>query len=246
MTQKIKIFIDPGHGGNDPGAVSNGMRESDITLEVSKNLADLLKLAGLEVRLSRTEDRIVPLNDRWQAANAWGADYFISIHVNAGRGTGSETFIAATKPQDRAFATAINDVYAKTMSLRNRGVKLDTEAAVGSLGVLRLSHMPAILVELGFIDSPANNPDVDMLRNKRPEMAAALANGLLQFLDIDLSDSGATSSNDMPGWAVDAWEWATKIGLTDGTRPRDPVTRQEVMTLLYRFYSLLKEKPPNP
>ena len=88
-----KIFIDSGHGGNDPGAVGNGMREADIVLEVntlaiSSAIGAILERAGLQVMQSRTRaDQRPSINDRWRMANEWGADYFFSLHANAGGGT---------------------------------------------------------------------------------------------------------------------------------------------------------------
>jgi len=73
-----KIFIDPGHGGNDPGAVANGMRESDIALEISLHLNEILLGAGPEPRLSRGTDMRPAQRE---AANTWGADLLVSIHV---------------------------------------------------------------------------------------------------------------------------------------------------------------------
>jgi hypothetical protein len=74
------------------------------------------------------------------------------------------------------------------MGLTNHGVKPDTQTHVGSLGVLRFSSMPAILVELAFIDSPLHNPDVAILRDRRPDMARALADGVFKFLCISVSE----------------------------------------------------------
>jgi N-acetylmuramoyl-L-alanine amidase len=195
---KLKIFIDAGHNdsGWNTGAVGNNMREQDITFAVSFELGRLLEAAGCDVQLSRPtqqtnlgRDNNTAINARWQMANAFNADYFISIHVNAGRGTGAETFIAATKPQDRTFATTINDHYAQRMGLRNRGVKLDSSTGHGSLGVLRSTRMPAILVELAFIDSPLTNPDVEILRNQHSQMAQVLAEGFINFLDLTIAES---------------------------------------------------------
>ncbi|MCL2702398.1 MAG: N-acetylmuramoyl-L-alanine amidase [Defluviitaleaceae bacterium] len=187
---RTKIFIDAGHNYSqfNTGAEGNGMREQDITFEVSFLLGEILK-SNFDIRLSRPTletnlgtDTNSSINVRWQMANEWGADYFISVHVNAGGGTGAETFIAATKPDDRAFALAVNDTYAAAMNLRNRGVKLDTESNAGSLSVLRHTDMPAIMIELAFIDSPPQNPDVQILRDRRADMAAALAKGINQYL----------------------------------------------------------------
>ena len=128
-----------------------------------------------------------------------------------------------------------------------RGVKIDTQTAVGSLGVLRHTRMPAILIELAFIDSPPSNPDVDILRNRRQDMAQAIASGLFQFLGVNQSPQDPTAPQIRPGhepavWAHDAWLWAMQNLEMDGTRPRDNITRQEVMTLLHRFYNLVNQQ----
>jgi len=195
-----KIFIDPGHGGHDPGAVANSLRESEIALDVARELDLILKSEGLDVQLSRNcnlgADERLGIDDRWRAANAWGADYFISIHANAGGGTGAKTFFAANKPDDLAFARTVNDTYAAAMELRNRRVAPDTQTHVGSLGVLRFSRMPAILVELGFVDAPMGTPDVDILRNRRRDMAQALADGIFRYFGIEQKFSPESNSPD--------------------------------------------------
>ncbi len=79
-----RVIIDPGHGGHDTGAIGkNGTREKDITLAISQKLADELKQRGLEVILTRDEDRYVRLEDRAQFANESRGDLFISIHCNS-------------------------------------------------------------------------------------------------------------------------------------------------------------------
>jgi N-acetylmuramoyl-L-alanine amidase len=92
-----KIVLDPGHGGKDPGAIGEGgVAEKDIVLIVAKKLAAKLKLAmGIEVVLTRTDDRFIPLEDRTAMANAQDADLFISLHMNAspnGEAKGVETY----------------------------------------------------------------------------------------------------------------------------------------------------------
>jgi N-acetylmuramoyl-L-alanine amidase len=189
-----KIFIDP-------GAVDNGMRESDINLAVTLRLGELLRGAGADVRYSRTTDTRPSISERARLANAWAADYFVSIHVNAAGGTGGETFIAATKPQDRAFAQAVNDPYCAAMGLRNRGVKLDSASPRGRFDALRETRMPAVLVELAFIDSPPSNPDVPILRNRRSDMAAALADALLAYLGVAQTPAEAVIPTTVPSTA---------------------------------------------
>lgn len=94
----FKIVLDPGHGGDDPGAVGpSGLKEKDVVLAVAKELASLLKKeAGIEVYLTREDDRFLYLDQRPGIANQIGANIFISIHANAAPSrdaTGVETFV---------------------------------------------------------------------------------------------------------------------------------------------------------
>jgi len=89
------IMIDPGHGGKDPGAVSNGLREKDINLRFSKMVGQKLKEKGFNVVYTRTTDKFIPLEQRTAMANVKKADLFISIHCNANRSkkiNGMETY----------------------------------------------------------------------------------------------------------------------------------------------------------
>lgn len=208
----MKIFLDAGHNfsGWNTGAVGNGMREQDITFEVAKFAGQILEKRGFEVMLSRPtletnlgKDNSSSINARWQASNAWGSDYFISIHVNAGGGTGAETLYF--RDDSLEFATVMQDVYSSEMGLRNRRVWRRED-----VGVIKHTNCPSILVETAFIDSPLNNPDVEILRHRRPEMGAAVVKGFLTYLGMDYEESvekmGQTDRfnavNQLPGWAV--------------------------------------------
>jgi N-acetylmuramoyl-L-alanine amidase len=79
-----KVIIDPGHGGHDPGAIGpNGTREKDVVLEISKRLAELLRRYGVEVVMTRTSDKFIPLEKRAAMTVRSGADLFVSVHANA-------------------------------------------------------------------------------------------------------------------------------------------------------------------
>jgi N-acetylmuramoyl-L-alanine amidase len=78
-----RVVIDPGHGGSDPGAMMRGMREKEITLDIARRFAALLRAGGFEVVLTREGDDTLTLHQRVQAANAAKADVFLSIHVNS-------------------------------------------------------------------------------------------------------------------------------------------------------------------
>ena len=81
-----RILVDPGHGGGDPGAQRGGIREKEIVLDVARRVALALNgKPGFEARLSREDDRRIPLRQRMLLAEKYEADAFISIHVNAAR-----------------------------------------------------------------------------------------------------------------------------------------------------------------
>lgn len=150
----VKIFIDAGHGGTDPGAVGNGLREKDLTLTISKRIEAILKAdySGASIRLSRTGDQTLSLKQRTDAANAWGADFFLSVHINAGGGTGYEDFIYTTVgAPTTTYQNAIHaEIMAQLSGVRDRGKKR------ANYHVLRETKMPAILTENLFIDTAAD------------------------------------------------------------------------------------------
>ena len=182
----IKIYIDQGHNPQNPnaGAEGNGLREQDIVFAVGIELAELLRQNGnYEVRLSRpTADTVIgttnttSLRQRVADANAWGADYFISIHTNASsnpQATGSEAFAFSRPSAAFSLGEDILEGLNRTTGLRNRGMQVRT-----GLYVLRKTAMPAVLVELGFI----TNPDDAALMSTRPDLfAQGIYDGILQF-----------------------------------------------------------------
>ena len=229
---KPKLLIDAGHNFSsfNTGAAANGLQEHEITFDVSQQLAQLLA-NDFDIRLTRPtlqtnlgRDNASAINARWQMANEWRADAFISIHTNAGGGTGAETFFFRDNTErsrrSESFARNVNDIYAADMGLRNRGVKPDTQTAVGAIGVLRHTQMPAVLVELAFIDSPPPNPDVEILRNRRAEMASALARGIRQHFGVTTTTPAApvppktTVRFDILGTVSDVDGYITDDGVT--------------------------------
>ena len=180
----IKIYIDQGHNPENPnaGAVGNGLREQDITYRVGQELATLLRAdPDYDVRLSRPtpttalgSSNSTSLRERVDDANAWGADYFISIHTNASSNpdaNGTEAF-AYSRPS-RAFSLGEDIVEGITnvTGLRDRGMKVRP-----GLYVLRRTAMPAVLVELGFI----TNPGDAALMNENPGL---FAQGIYQGIE---------------------------------------------------------------
>ena len=182
-----KIYIDQGHNPENPnaGAEGNGLQEQTITYNVGQELASLLRAnPDFEVRLSRPTpttslgtSNATSLQARVNDANAWGADYFISIHTNASdnpNATGVEAF-AYSRPS-RAFSLGedIVDNLSATTGLRNRGMKTRP-----GLYVLRRTDMPAVLVEIGFISNPM---DAALMNSNPALFARGIYNGIVEFV----------------------------------------------------------------
>ena len=116
-----RIVIDAGHGGHDPGASSNGISESELTLDVAQRLSKLLEnQPGVEVVMTRNTNVFIPLEERTAIANREGADLFLSIHANASRNAraqGVETYFLnfATNPDAEAVAARENAGSAQSM-----------------------------------------------------------------------------------------------------------------------------------
>lgn len=177
----VKIFIDPGHGGKDPGAVGNGLLEKNINLKIAKRIDAILKneYENVTTRLSRTGDQTVSLSERTNAANAWGADYFVSIHVNAGGGTGFESYIYNGKVSSKttAWQKEMHNAIMKQIDFKNRGMKK------ANFHVLRETKMPALLTENGFIDTRADAVKLND-NNYIEKLARGHVNGLVNIFQL--------------------------------------------------------------
>ena len=154
----IKVCIDPGHGGKDPGAVGNGLLEKDVALDISLKLAD--KLNDYDILLTRNKDEYVPLSERAAIANEAKAALFVSIHVNASADPspqGLETWHHPNSLGGKLLAEYIQLTVSAISRLKDRGLKVS-----GGLYVLRNTNAPAVLVELGFI---SNSEDAELMKN---------------------------------------------------------------------------------
>jgi N-acetylmuramoyl-L-alanine amidase len=151
------VVLDPGHGGTDPGAGGGGLREAVLTLTIGKRVRDaLLRDFDVRVEMTRTTNREVALERRAAIANDLRADYFVSIHINSGGGTGYEDFIhrsASASGETARRRTAVHDAVMGFM--RAKGVRDRGKKSAGFL-VLRKTAMPAILTENLFVDTPAD------------------------------------------------------------------------------------------
>ena len=173
----VKIMIDPGHGGNDPGAVGKRSKEKDNVLKVAKKLKTLLEKYGHTVKMTRSTDVFISLSQRANMANSWGADYFISLHNNAASSsaTGFETFVynGGVSQKTKQFQNAVHDAIASKIGIRDRGKKS------ANFAVLRQTKMPAVLIEYAFISNPN---DEKILINEVDKLAELTCDGVIDAI----------------------------------------------------------------
>jgi N-acetylmuramoyl-L-alanine amidase len=184
----VKLFIDPGHGGTDPGAVANGLLEKVLTLRIGLHVRDMLaEYKDVQVKMSRETDKTLSLNQRTEMANDWGADFLLSIHINAGGGQGYEDFIyPGVKGVTAAHQKTIHDAIMDQIDMKDRGKKS------ANFHMLRESKMPALLTENGFID---NASDASKLKQSAyiDRIARGHVNGLVKAFGLKKKESAAIS-----------------------------------------------------
>ena len=191
----IKVFIDAGHGDTDPGAVGNGLKEKNIVLNIATKLGALLNGREISIKYSRTNDTYLSLEDRARLANAWGADLFVSIHANSATSSvrGTECYTHPTaNTATKTLSANISRSIASKFGIPNRGHK---EA---NFAVLRLSNMPAILVETAFI---SNSSDANLLNTRQDDFANAIFNEILNYFNMSISTSTILDQINNSGFA---------------------------------------------
>jgi N-acetylmuramoyl-L-alanine amidase len=180
---RFLVVLDPGHGGPDPGAVGiGGLRETDVVLDVSLQVARLLQARGVQVLMTRTSEVDVDLPPRVAMANSARATAFVSLHANAlsmarPDVNGVETFFfEGAGNASRSLASALQEqMMAVSPGSPNRGVK------TGRFFVIRRAAMPAALLEMGFVTGEIDAPRLANAEFRR-RMALAIAAGILDFL----------------------------------------------------------------
>jgi len=151
----VKVVVDPGHGGWDPGAVGpSGLTEQEVNLRVAEALRNcLLEYGGATVKMTRRDQSYVALSTRAAVANNWGADRFISVHHNGSINPGINGTAVYSYPggswKSHHFRDEVQNRLVKTTGLRN------LRGQTANFYVLRKTAMPAILTEASFITNPA-------------------------------------------------------------------------------------------
>lgn len=143
-----RVVIDPGHGGKDPGSLSFGLVEKNLTLDLAKRIERILVGKGLSVELTRRKDVFVELAERAEVANRSPRTVFLSLHFNAHVDrsiSGTETLYWPGSESGRELASYIQSELGRRLVTRNRGFRPER------LKVLELSQSTAVLVECGFL-----------------------------------------------------------------------------------------------
>ncbi len=185
------IVLDPGHGGTSKGAVGRDgnsvLYEKDINLAIALLVRDLLLKEKATVTMTREDDSTVDLYDRPKLANEKGAHFFISIHCDStprpNSASGTTTYFHASNPDGRALAQAIQKHVAAVTGLPNRGAQTDTAIYQSGFAVLRRSEMPAVLIEVAYI-----NNDTDRAKLKDPKFQKKVAEAIVAGLKAYVED----------------------------------------------------------
>jgi len=234
----MKIAISAGHnvynnGIFDCGAYKEPYVESEITKETVTILIPILKSQGHDVI------DVTPYNERFKTkkdhhilrcgrVDEFKADLYLDIHINAGGGTGVETWIHDINSKSKPYAEKICSNISKDIGIKNRGVK--TKPNYWSVS---LTSRPAMIIEGAFID---NSSDMKKLTPEKYAYAIAKSFNSIKKEGDKMDNKEQTVSF----WAKEAWDWAKKNKITDGERPKDNMTREEMVTMLYRYDKLKK------
>lgn len=185
------IIIDPGHGGFDPGAVYGDRKEKDDNLRLALAVGQELENAGYNVVYTRKDDRYDSPYDKAQIANNAGGDLFLSFHRNFAERPdlyqGVQALVYDKNPLALRVAKDVNEELEK-IGFENLGIESRKE-----LVVLRRTNMPAVLLEVGFINSSVDNQIFD---NEFSAMTNAIATGVEEAFPV-----GNTASSDTSGEA---------------------------------------------
>lgn len=176
------VIIDKGHYPVESGAVANGYKESDMTNIIGDKVISILKNSGLSVGCSTGT-----LQQRSSYENTNGCKAFVSIHINAGGGTGFESWIYAKNSDCEKLANCINTKYENSTKMKNRGIKEQPE-----FYVLKNTKAPAVLFECGFIDTSS---DLNYITTNYDKISTAIADGIASYLGKSIHTNSTQSTH---------------------------------------------------
>ncbi|MVO99689.1 N-acetylmuramoyl-L-alanine amidase [Paenibacillus lutrae] len=243
-----KVVVDPGHGGSDPGAIGvNGLKEKTVNLDISLKLRDELRKKGIQVVMTRSDDRYLALADRVEFTNAQKADILVSVHANSNPSSspgGSQVLyydsaypqasypaspeMEALTPYSKQLAQKVLNSVLKQTGLKDQGL------VPSAVYVVRKGTIPSVLVETAFL---SNSKEAAMLADSafRQKMAKAIADGIAEFQPPVFADTSVH-------WAKDAILRMKNKGWMEGIgnlfEPNRALTRAEFVTVMDRVFHL--------
>ena len=223
MAENRKVIIDAGHGGQEPGAVYEGRQEKEDALQLALDVGNALERRGISVSYTRVSDVYDSPYEKAAMANASDADIFLSIHRNAMPVPGTASGVENLVYEDSGTAGALG---------RNIGEAL-AEAGWTDLGVkerpglvvLRNTKIPAVLVEVGFIN---NEKDNEFLDANMAATADAIADGVLKtFRELDEAEKAGRPAEEtgQPGGETSQPAEGTSRPAVDANRPGGETSR---------------------
>lgn len=172
------IVIDPGHGGNDTGALSTmGKQEQTYTLKIAQKVAQQLRATGAKVIMTRDTNRTVSLSKRPQIAESNYADAFISFHLDSSDYSNTASGVTSYyyhSGRSKQIATDINEQFRNTLPLPNRGVQF------GDFLVIRDTTVPSVLLETGYINADSNFAEIKS-PSYQNQIATSVTKGLTKY-----------------------------------------------------------------
>lgn len=178
-----KVFIGVGHGGSDPGAAANGLKEKNLNLAIALACQDELARHGVLTKMSRKKDENDPLTDEIKECNAYAPDLAVDIHSNAGGGDGAEVYHSIYGGTGKTMA---KNILAEIVELgqNSRGIKTKKNSSGSDYyAFIRQTKAPAVIVECAFIDTKKDIKIIDT-KAEQTKMGIAIAKGILKTLGI--------------------------------------------------------------
>lgn len=187
----VKVFLSAGHGGSDPGACANNLKEKDINLNTLLACKEELERHGVTVVASRVKDENDPVAQEVREANGTGANIAVSFHANAGGGDGFEAFYYVPDANGKRLAQ-LGEKYVKALGQNSRGVKSGNH-----LMFVRDTSMTAVLFESFFVDNATDKLIGDTVAEQR-SFGVAYAKAILEYFGIGYKASAAPSKPSAP------------------------------------------------
>lgn len=197
---QYRVMLDPGHGGHDVGAISvNGkFKEKDLNLDTSLATKKKLEKHGVEVKMTRSDDTYLKLDERVRLSNEYEPDMFISIHHNASENpkvNRGEVIYKVGEGESQRLAECLQGKLEKIGDLEVKIYNRYNSKGTEFYGVLRGNNAPSVIVEVSFITSEEGLSLVDTIE-ERERNGVLIGEGILDFLNVNYKEDKSKSKKE--------------------------------------------------